>query len=235
MNDAMSLGVHRCWKDQFVGQIGPLRMQKFKENDEWKSRSLNCLDVAGGTGDISFKILAKARADALSSDERTVDITVSDINPEMLEVGKKRAVEQGIFHDLRFMELNAEHLEGIEDDSQDLYTIAFGIRNVTDRPKALREAHRVLRKGGRFMCLEFSHVTMPGFAQFYDFYSMNVIPEIGRVIANDKDSYQYLVESIRMFPKQAEFAKLIEEAGFKCVNYSNLTGGVVAIHSGFKF
>jgi ubiquinone/menaquinone biosynthesis methyltransferase len=117
----------------------------------------------------------------------------------------------------------------------DLYTISFGIRNVTDRPKALAEAYRVLRPGGRFMCLEFSEVNLPGLKQFYDFYSFNVIPELGYRIANDRDSYQYLVESIRMFPKQAEFAKLIEDAGFKCVNYTNLTGGISAIHSGFKF
>lgn len=130
--------------------------------------------------------------------------------------------------------LNAEVLEGIESDSLDLYTIAFGIRNVTDRPKALKEAHRVLRRGGRFMCLEFSEVIVPGFKQFYDQYSFNVIPEMGKLIANDRDSYQYLVESIKMFPKQPEFAIMIEEAGFKCVTYTNLTGGIVAIHSGYK-
>ena len=127
---------------------------------------------------------------------------MSDINPDMLDVGKKRAVEKGIFHDLQFMVLNAEDLSVLESDSLDLYTIAFGIRNVTDRPKALKEAHRVLRKGGRFMCLEFSEVVVPGFKQFYEQYSFNVIPEMGKLIANDRDSYQYLVESIRMFPKQ---------------------------------
>jgi len=131
--------------------------------------------------------------------------------------------------------MNAERLDPIESDSMDLYTIAFGIRNVTDRPKALAEAHRVLRKGGRFMCLEFSEVNLPGLKQIYDFYSFNVIPELGYRIANDRDSYQYLVESIKMFPKQPEFAKLIEDAGFKCVSYTNLTGGIVAIHTGFKF
>jgi ubiquinone/menaquinone biosynthesis methyltransferase len=232
MNDAMSFGVHRCWKHTFVNQIGPLRMRKLKQDGEWIDVPLKCLDVAGGTGDIAFKILEKASVDSSSS---AVDIIVSDINPDMLEVGKKRAVERGIFHDLSFMELNAEQLEGIESDSLDLYTIAFGIRNVTDRAKALKEAHRVLRKGGRFMCLEFSEVVVPGLKQVYDTYSFNVIPEMGHVIANDRDSYQYLVESIKMFPKQAEWAKQIEDAGFKCVNYSNLTGGIVAIHSGFKF
>ncbi len=132
------------------------------------------------------------------------------------------------------METNAEDLKDLKSDDYDLYTIAFGIRNVTNRQKALSEAYRVLRKGGRFMCLEFSEVEVPIFKQFYDFYSFNVIPQLGHFIANDKDSYQYLVESIRKFPKQTEFAHLIEEAGFKVVTYTNLTGGVVAIHSGFK-
>lgn len=166
--------------------------------------------------------------------ETSVDIIVSDINPNMLEVGKKRAVERGVYDELSFMVANAEQLTEITDNSLDLYTIAFGIRNVTDRPKALREAYRGLRKGGRFMCLEFSEVVVPGFKQIYDTYSFNVIPELGHLIANDRESYKYLVESIRMFPKQPEFAKLIEDAGFKCVSYTNLTGGIVAIHSGFK-
>ena len=133
--------------------------------------------------------------------ELSVDITVSDINPSMLDVGKKRAVERGIFHDLNFKVLNAEDLSSIESDSHDLYTIAFGIRNVTDRDLALREAHRILRKGGRFMCLEFSDVVIPGFKQVYDNYSFNAIPILGQLLANDRDSYQYLVESIRKFPK----------------------------------
>jgi len=137
----------------------------------------------------------------VNSLEPSVDIIVSDINPDMLEVGKKRAVERGIFQDLTFMEINAEDLSALESDSLDLYTISFGIRNVPDRAKALREAHRCLRKGGRFMCLEFSEVVVPGLKQFYDFYSFNVIPGMGHAIANDRDSYQYLVESIKMFPK----------------------------------
>lgn len=152
----------------------------------------------------------------------------------MLEVGKKRAVERGSFHDLDFKVINAEDLSIFEDDSHDLYTIAFGIRNVTDRPQALREAHRILRRGGRFMCLEFSEVVVPGFKQVYDNYSFNAIPVLGQYLANDKDSYQYLVESIRQFPKQAEFAKLIEDAGFKYVSYTNYTGGIVAVHTGYK-
>jgi len=195
---------------------------------------LKCLDVAGGTGDISFRILEKARHDDPSAGKPSVDIIVSDINPDMLEVGKKRAVERGIFHDLNFRVINAEDLSSIESDSLDLYTISFGIRNVPDRPKALREAYRCLRKGGRFMCLEFSDVTVPGLKQIYDFYSFNVIPQLGHAIANDKDSYQYLVESIKMFPKQPEFAMMIEDAGFKCVSYTNMTGGIVALHTGYK-
>ena len=163
-----------------------------------------------------------------------MDIIVSDINPDMLEVGKKRAVEQGIFQDLQFKVINAEDLSDLESDSLDLYTISFGIRNVPDRPKALREAYRCLRKGGRFMCLEFSEVTVPGLKQIYDYYSFNVIPELGKAIADDRDSYQYLVESIKMFPKQPEFAMLIEDAGFKCVSYTNMTGGIVAMHTGYK-
>jgi len=130
--------------------------------------------------------------------------------------------------------INAEDLSEIESDSLDLYTISFGIRNVPDRAKALREAHRCLRRGGRFMCLEFSEVTIPGLKQIYDMYSFNVIPEMGQAIAKDRDSYQYLVESIKMFPKQAEFAMMIEDAGFKCVSYTNMTGGIVALHTGFK-
>jgi len=189
MNDAMSLGIHRCWKETFVGSIGPLRMRKVlnERGEVIDEQPLKILDVAGGTGDISFKILNKARQDSIG--KLSVDITVSDINPDMLEVGKKRAVEQGIFHDLNFLEVNAEKLDMIEDNSLDLYTIAFGIRNVTDRAAALKEAHRCLRRGGRFMCLEFSEVIVPGFKQIYDTYSFNVIPELGQLLANDRESY----------------------------------------------
>mmetsp|Transcript_41016 Transcript_41016/g.30166 ORF Transcript_41016/g.30166 Transcript_41016/m.30166 type:complete len:205 (+) Transcript_41016:178-792(+) len=204
MNDAMSLGVHRCWKNQFVDMMGTLSKKNiYDESGKVTGRApLRILDVAGGTGDISFRILEKAKKDSLESG-LSVDITVSDINPKMLEVGKKRAVEAGIFHELQFTELNAEDLSSIEDEHFDMYTIAFGIRNVTNREKALKEAHRVLGKGGRFMCLEFSQVEVPIFKDIYDFYSFNVIPQLGHFLANDKDSYQYLVESIKKFPKQA--------------------------------
>jgi len=139
------------------------------------------------------------------------------------------------FSDLKFLQSNAEKFETLPDNTFDLYTIAFGIRNVTDRMAALKEAHRVLRRGGRFMCLEFSEVQVPGLREIYDLYSFNVIPMMGQFVANDRESYQYLVESIKKFPKQAEFAKMMEEAGFKVVTYTNYTGGIVALHSGYKF
>lgn len=234
MNDAMSVGVHRLWKNEFVNSIGPLKPRKNldEEGKIVSTEPLRCLDVAGGTGDISFRILDKAWLD--SPEQLSVKLTVSDINPNMLDVGKKRAVERGSFHDLDFQVLNAEDLSMFESDSHDLYTIAFGIRNVTDRQKALSEAYRILRRGGRFMCLEFSEVVVPGFKQIYDNYSFHAIPMMGQLLANDADSYQYLVESIRKFPKQPEFAAMIEEAGFKVVTYQNYTGGIVAVHSGFK-
>ena len=152
---------------------------------------LKCLDVAGGTGDISFRIYDKAKKD--HPDSEAIKITISDLNEEMLEVGKKRAMEKDIYDKFDFKVLNAEDLSSIESDSYDLYTVAFGIRNVTDRAKALSEAHRVLRPGGRFLCLEFSECQVPGFKQFYDAYSMNAIPIMGLVLARDKESYEYLV------------------------------------------
>lgn len=232
MNDLTSLGVHRAWKQYFVDSIGPLRMKRTLDQDGKivGEQPLRILDVAGGTGDISFKIYEKALQ---TPGPLPVDITVSDINANMLEVGQKRALQRG-YRELSWLEANAETIPEMESDSRDLYTIAFGIRNVSDRPKALREAHRILKKGGRFMCLEFSEVVVPGLREFYDFYSFNMIPIIGQLAVNDSHSYQYLVESIRKFPKQREFAGMIEDAGFKHVTYENLTGGIVAIHSGYK-
>jgi 2-methoxy-6-polyprenyl-1,4-benzoquinol methylase len=153
----------------------------------------------------------------------------------MLRVGQRRALERGYGDELKWLVANAEDLKEVESDSLDLYTIVFGIRNVTNREKALAEAHRVLKRGGRFMCLEFSHVQVPGLREVYDTYSLNVIPFLGDIIAKDKESYQYLVESIRMFPTQEKFLKMIEATGFKYCTYTNMTGGMVAIHSGFKF
>eukprot|EP00644_Phytophthora_capsici_P001356 jgi/Phyca11/6207/fgenesh1_pm.PHYCAscaffold_10_\ len=211
MNDFMSGGMHRVWKDQF------------------------CLDVAGGTGDIAFRI-----AEQLAKSPRGTEgseITVCDINSSMLQVGEERAskvlpnVDPSLFN---WVEGNAEHLD-FADNSFDVYTIVFGIRNVTHVDRAVKEAYRVLKPGGRFMCMEFSQVPNPLIRQFYDAYSFNVIPLLGEKVANDRASYQYLVESIRQFPPQEEFKAMIEDAGFKRVTYTNFTFGVTAMHSGFKF
>lgn len=199
------------------------------------------LDVAGGTGDVAFRVLDQItqledaqQEDSTSSISPAGSVTVCDINPDMLSEGRKKAGAAGHDpHALHFVEGNAEILP-FEDHSFDAYTIAFGIRNVTDIDAGLREAHRVLKTGGRFLCLEFSHVTLPGLRQLYDAYSFNVIPEIGRAVANDKTSYEYLVESIRKFPDQQSFVTMIEAAGFSNVHFENIQGGIVAIHSGFK-
>ncbi|CAN6467500.1 unnamed protein product [Victoria cruziana] len=201
------------------------------------------LDVAGGTGDVAFRVLDAANDIArrakldVSADEPLGDteVYICDINPAMLNVGKGRASERGLAgsQSLIWVEGNAEALT-FEDDSMDGYTIAFGIRNVTHIDKAISEAYRVLKRGGRFLCLELSHVQMPIFKQVYDAYSFSVIPRIGELVAGDRNSYQYLVESIRRFPSQEKFAEMIADAGFQNVEYENLVGGVVAIHSGLK-
>lgn len=211
MNDAMSLGIHRLWKDTFITMLNPAKNSKL-------------LDVAGGTGDIAFRFL-KAAENGF--------VTVSDINPQMLEQGYKNSLDKNITENIEFVEANAEKLP-MPDGEYDYYTIAFGIRNVTNIDKALKEAYRVLKPGGRFMCLEFSNVDNPLFKKIYDFYSFKIIPELGGRLAGDKDSYQYLVESIRQFPKQDAFKQMIEDAGFTNVKYRNLSGGIVAIHSGWK-
>ncbi|MGE5722856.1 MAG: class I SAM-dependent methyltransferase [Sphingomonadales bacterium] len=208
MNDLMSGGMHRLWKDQFVRRLRPRKGERI-------------LDMAGGTGDIAFRI-AKSGA----------EVTVADINQEMLDVGRKRAVRRGIAG-LQWQRENAEELS-LPDASFDAYTIAFGIRNVTHIDKALAEAHRVLRIGGRFFCLEFSTATWPGFADFYDLYSMKVVPLIGKAVARDEESYRYLVESIRRFPDMERFRGMIEAAGFARVAVEPILGGLVAIHSGWK-
>jgi demethylmenaquinone methyltransferase/2-methoxy-6-polyprenyl-1,4-benzoquinol methylase len=207
----MSLGIHRLWKDKFITELNPKDGAKL-------------LDVAGGTGDIAFRFLKKAPHG---------HVTVCDINPEMLREGYKNSIDKNILNGLEWLCGNAEKLP-LPDSTYDYYTIAFGIRNVTDIPAALREAHRVLKPGGRFMCLEFSKVENPILAKAYDFYSFKIIPKMGELVAKDKDSYQYLVESIRQFPPQKKFAKMIEDAGFSQVKYTNLSGGSVAIHSGWK-
>ncbi|KAL5838700.1 hypothetical protein ACOSQ3_015869 [Xanthoceras sorbifolium] len=230
MNDVMSGGLHRLWKDRLVSKLNPFPGMKH-------------LDVAGGTGDVSFKILEtinnikrRALQDVLEDDlmEET-RIYVCDINPNMLNVGKRRALERGLRENksLVWVEGDAEALR-FEDDTMDGYTIAFGIRNVTHIEKVLAEAYRVLKRGGRFLCLELSQVEVPLFKELYNYYSFSVIPAIGELVAGDRDSYQYLVESIRRFPPQEKFASMIADAGFQKVEYENLVGGVVAIHSGLK-
>ncbi len=213
MNDLMSGGMHRLWKKEFIAQIPDF--------------SGNLLDMASGTGDIARKYYAAAKADGLKP-----DITACDASAEMLKEGKNKAVDNGIL-DIKYQVTEAEKLP-FEDGSFDYYTVAFGVRNFTDIPAALKEAYRVLKPGGKFLCLEFSHIETPILEPFYDFYSMNIIPFIGKIVANDEGSYRYLVESIRKFPQQDEFKKMIEDAGFAKVDYMNLSCGVVAIHTGYK-
>jgi len=208
MNDAMSGGMHRLWKDQFVRRVKPRKGEAI-------------LDMAGGTGDIAFRMAAHG-----------AHVTVSDINEDMLAVGQERARKRGI-EGLTWLPQNAETLT-YADRSFDAYTIAFGIRNVTDIPAALREAHRVLKFGGRFFCLEFSTTTWPGFADVYDAYSHHLVPRLGKLLAHDAESYRYLIESIRRFPDMPRFAAMIEEAGFVQVKVEPILGGLVAIHSGWK-
>ena len=208
MNDAMSGGLHRIWKDLFVRRVKPRAGE-------------HILDMAGGTGDIAFRMASSGAA-----------ITVADINPEMLAVGVERAAERGI-DGLVWTEANAETLQ-FPDRFFDGYTIAFGIRNVTDVPAALREAYRVLKRGGRFYCLEFSTTLWPGFAQVYDAYSHRLVPKLGKLLAGDEESYRYLIESIRRFPDMARFESMIAEAGFVQTRVEPMLGGLVAIHSGWK-
>ena len=208
MNDAMSGGMHRLWKDRFVRRVQPQEGQQI-------------LDMAGGTGDIAFRLAAAGAS-----------VTVADINPQMLEVGMERAAKRGI-DGLVWTEANAETLT-FPDTFFDAYTIAFGIRNVTDIPRALREAHRVLRRGGRFYCLEFSTTTWPGFKEVYDGYSHKLVPRLGQLLAQDADSYRYLIESIRRFPDMPTFKGMIADAGFVRTRAEPILGGLVAIHSGWK-
>ncbi|ODQ68330.1 putative ubiquinone biosynthesis methyltransferase mitochondrial precursor [Nadsonia fulvescens var. elongata DSM 6958] len=228
MNDVMSMGIHRIWKDHFVSRLDPGRRPG--------SEPLSFLDVAGGTGDVAFKILEHA---SKTHGDRQSFMNVVDINPEMLAEGEKRARSETPYFDenrISFKVQNGETLDAIPDNSQDLYTVAFGIRNFTNIPKALETAHRVLKPGGVFACLEFSRVDNVVLDQFYEFYSFNVIPVMGQLIANDRDSYQYLVESIKNFPEQEKFAQMIKEAGFTLSGpgYENLTFGVAAMHVGVK-
>ena len=210
MNDLMSGGMHRLWKNDFVARINV-------------PASAAILDLAGGTGDIAVRLKNKTGA----------SVTICDINEAMLNVGRDRQFDKGEAKDLRWVCGNAEHLP-VPDASLDVITIAFGLRNVTDIPQALRDAYRALKPGGQFLCLEFSEVVIPMLAKLYDKYSFTLIPKIGELVTKDRDSYQYLVESIRMFPKQEELKRMMETAGFERVTYDNLSMGVVAIHRGWK-
>jgi len=214
MNDLMSGGLHRAWKAALVTALNPPR----------DTRAFAVLDVAGGTGDIAFRI---ARAGGPN-----VHVTVCDVNADMLDIGRKRAAERGI-DGVTFVEGNAEALT-FPDRSFDAYTIAFGIRNVPRIEAALAQAFRVLRPGGQFLCLEFSQVDVPMLDRLYDLYSFNVIPALGRAVAGDAESYRYLAESIRRFPRAPAFAEMIGAAGFRRVNFRPMTGGIVALHSGWR-
>lgn len=211
MNNVMSFGIHHLWKDQFCTLV--------------PNHAENILDVAGGTGDIALRCLK-------NGDENRI-VTICDINYEMLKTGKDKAIDQGILSRLNYIQGDAEKLP-FADHSFDCYTIAFGIRNVTNIDAALHESYRVLKPGGRFLCLEFSKVNSDIMQKLYDLYSFNIIPKIGKCIARDEGAYRYLSESIRQFPDQDKFAAMIKNANYKNANYRNLTGGVVAIHTGYK-
>ncbi len=214
MNDLMSGGLHRVWKDNLISWLAPPRHGGYR-----------LLDVAGGTGDVTWKFLNAASPEA--------NATICDINPDMLNAGRRKLTDRGVADRLTFVGANAEQLP-FADQCFDAFTIAFGIRNIPRRDRALSEAYRVLRHGGRFLCLEFSEVQVPMLDRLYDIYSFNVIPALGRVAAGDAKPYRYLVESIRQFPNQDQFAALIETAGFVRVSYRNLSGGIAAIHSGWR-
>jgi ubiquinone/menaquinone biosynthesis methyltransferase len=216
MNDVMSGGIHRVWKNSLIDQLNP-------------RPSMKLLDVAGGTGDIAFRFLDKLNL--LTEPIKKGQVKICDINHSMLEVGKDRALDRGYLNEITWVCGDAEKLP-IEDGSMDAYTIAFGIRNVTHIEEALKEAFRVLRPGGHFLCLEFSHIPQKDIARFYDWYSFNIITKLGELITDDHDSYKYLVESIRKFPTQKKFKAMIEQAGFSRMSYRNMSGGIVAIHSG---
>jgi demethylmenaquinone methyltransferase/2-methoxy-6-polyprenyl-1,4-benzoquinol methylase len=215
MNDLMSGGLHRAWKDALLTAVNPPK----------GDRPFALLDLAGGTGDVAFRV-----AQAGGPNTR---VTVCDINAEMLAVGAERAAQRGLDHAVTFEQGNAEELP-YADKSFDCVTIAFGIRNVPRIDRALAEAYRVLRIGGRFLCLEFSAVDVPGLDTLYELYSFKVIPRVGQAVTGDREAYQYLVESIRKFPKPQAFAGMIEQAGFRRVSFRQMTGGVVALHSGWK-
>jgi demethylmenaquinone methyltransferase/2-methoxy-6-polyprenyl-1,4-benzoquinol methylase len=214
MNDLMSFGLHRAWKDALVTAVNPPRATPFA-----------VLDIAGGTGDVAFRLIEAGGA--------LTRVTVCDINLDMLDVGRERAALRGDDAPVTFAEANAEALP-FADRGFDAATIAFGIRNVPRIERALAEAFRVLKIGGKFVCLEFSSVDVPALDRLYDFYSFNVIPALGRMVAGDAESYRYLVESIRRFPKPQAFAAMLRGAGFTRVSFQAMSGGIVTLHSGWR-
>lgn len=231
MNDLMSLGIHRLWKDYFVRSLNPGSNSGGTDS----AKAWNILDIAGGTGDIALRILDHA---SIVNNDVESHVTVADINPEMLAEGRKRSSETSYAYNnrLKFLEANAERLSMIENDSVDLYTVAFGIRNFTNKRSALNEAFRVLKPGGVFACLEFSKVENTVLNALYKRWSFGAIPIIGQLVAGDRSSYQYLVESIEQFPSQSQFADMIKAAGFMTSGkgWENLSSGIVAIHKGIK-
>jgi len=215
MNDLMSFGLHRLWKDSMAALVNPIDGAKI-------------IDVAGGTGDIAFRLYRRAKKNG-----RKIHITVSDINAQMLAEGRKRAVNHNILDSLEWREADGEHLP-FPEKHFDHYTIAFGIRNFTNIAAALREAHRVLKPGGQFICMEFAPLEAGMLAKIYDLYSFNVIPLVGKMVTHNPEAYRYLVESIRKFPPPARFSAMISEAGFVQVKARALSQGIVNIHTGWK-
>ena len=212
MNDVMSFGIHRVWKKIAMQHTG-------------LKAGGRALDVAGGTGDLTIYLARQVG--------QTGEVVISDINPAMLEEGRARLIDKGIASNVSFVEANAEQLP-FDDNSFDCITISFGLRNVTNQNKALASMYRVLKPGGRLLVLEFSKPVAPGLSKFYDFYSFNILPKMGKVIAGDEDSYRYLAESIRMHPDQETLKNMMEESGFERCTYHNMTGGIVCLHKGFK-
>jgi demethylmenaquinone methyltransferase/2-methoxy-6-polyprenyl-1,4-benzoquinol methylase len=217
MNDLMSAGIHRWWKSEMLGWLKPRRGERL-------------LDVAGGTGDIALRALPHLLPDGAAADGRVI---VCDASPAMLEIGRAHALDQGILNGIEWVSADAERLP-IADRSVDLYTIGFGLRNVTRIEAALVEARRVLKPGGHFLCLEFTPEINPLLQPLYDLYSFGFVPLLGQIVAGNRDAYVYLVESIRRFPRQSELAEMIAEAGLERVRFRNLTGGIAALHSAWR-